>query len=157
MAYLDEQKLAKLLKHSGTISKGENSASKLLLGNDTGALHIVNGSWTSNATIEVGESSKKGTIIVGSGAGAAALALTEDASLKFVSGDVTVGSATTLGATLDFSKMSADKLDVSASTETTVTADNNGKSLATRLSPRNSWAQEIVPLRSQLLQAVRLL
>ena len=127
----DTEKTAKLLAHTGTISAGTNNASKLILG-ENGALNIKNGSWTADVAVAVGSGAKAGALTVGSGVAnkstAASLKFNADSSLDLTSGSVTVGadSDSPLSATLDLSALTADKLTLHKSQESTLSAAKGG-------------------------------
>ncbi|MCK0535500.1 MULTISPECIES: autotransporter domain-containing protein [unclassified Anaerobiospirillum] len=127
----DTEKTAKLLAHTGTISAGTNTDSKLVLG-ENGALNIKNGSWTADVAVAVGSGAKAGALTVGSGVAtkstAASLKFNAGSSLDLTSGTVTVGAENNspLSATLDLSALTADKLTLDSSQESTLSAKKGG-------------------------------
>ena len=124
-------KIKALLAHTGTISKGTNTASALTVENDK-SLKIDNGSWTNDVALTLGTDSKKGSLVIGkadaSSSTAASLKFNAGSKLILTSGDITVGAGTPqnlLQATLDFSELEADNFVIDTG-NSNMTADNKG-------------------------------
>ena len=119
-----EEKIAKLLSNSGTISEGSNEGSALTVENDK-SLKIDNGSWTNDVALTLGTNSKKGSLVIGeadtTNYTAASLKFNAGSKLILTSGDITVGAKTAnnlLQATLDFSDLEAANFDIGAKDST---------------------------------------
>ena len=118
-------KIKALLAHTGTISKGVNSASALTVENDK-SLKIDNGSWTNDVALTLGTGSAKGSLVIGkadttTNNTAASLKFNAGSKLTLTSGDITVGATTPnklLQATLDFSELEAANFVIGANAST---------------------------------------
>ena len=129
----DEDKIAALLKPTGTISKGANTNSSLTVENDK-TLTIANGTWTNDVDLTLGTESSGGSLTVGaedSGDAKSAAKLTFDSKskLNLTQGTIIVGKASTtklLQATLDLSDLKASNFVIGDQKDSTMTAEKNG-------------------------------
>ena len=129
----DAAKIKALLAHTGTISKGVNSASALTVENDK-SLTIDNGSWTNDVDLTIGNATgtKSGSLVIGKADTtntAASLKFNAGSKLTLSSGNITVGNETPkqlLQATLDLSELEADNFVIGKDGNSKITADQKG-------------------------------